>query len=278
MEMQQGLFFQALTERFPHPMLHAVLEASSEALAPEFRALPGRAGVTPESMWTAPRNLLLSVHPSWHEEIIERCPQDLQPTLRTILHDAQEHHLENTSPLSLFLLDYLISQWPDKNVQSIESIGETPLRWMANCSEQQLDTIAKLVAVHDSVDVVRHIVEKKILQKILLPFSPFQQRYLKALLRRPIRSATLNKELLALLRDSPDEAKERLVERGLEKLGQSLQGASPLLIWHVFHHIDRDRAQLLSEIMAHPIPESELSEIKRNIVHAYEFLKRTETT
>jgi hypothetical protein len=276
MGTQQGLFFQALIERFPHPKLRAVLEAAPEEIFSQLRTLPDKAGIAPEMVWTTPRSLLLSLHPSWHEEIIEHCPQVLQPRLRTLLQDAREHPKDDKNPVALFLLDYLVSQWPDKQTQGVEAIEETPLRWLADCDEQRVAKIADLLAVHDVVDIIRHIVDKKILQKILSPFSPFQQRYLRSLLHRPIHSATLNKELLALLKGNSEEARARLLQRGFERIGQSLKEAPPLLIWHVLHHVDRERAQFLSEVLNRTASGSELAEAKRNAIHAHEFLKRTE--
>jgi hypothetical protein len=278
MGTQQGLFFQALIERFPHPGLGDVLKTAPEPIASLLGTLPNKAEITPDKVWTAPRGRLLSIHPSWCDNVIVQCPAILQPTLQTVLRNARENHSEGLRPLPLFLLDYIVSKWPEKGVQGVESIGETPLRWLADCNEQKLNDIANLLVVHDVVDIVRHIVEKKILQKILRPFSPLQQRYLRTLLRRPIRSATLNTELLSLLQDSPEEAKECLKRRGLEKLGQSLQGTPPLLVWHVLHHVDQKLAQLLSKIIKRSVPEAERLRTRREALHAYEFLKRAETT
>ena len=273
MGIQPGLFFRALVERFPNPILPAVLEAAPETIASQLRTFPERAGIAPELLVAAPRRLFLSIHPSWREEIVKRCPKAFQPRIQAVLQGAHEHE----DPVALFLLDHLISQWPDKDVQGVEAIEETPLRWLADCDERQVNTIAELLAVHDMVDIVRQIVEKKILQKILLPFTPLQQRYLRVLLRRPARVASLNKELLSLLCDEPEKAKNRLMKRGIERLGQSLQGAPPLLVWHVLHHLDQKQAQMLSKIMGHAASESEISAARRGAIDAYDFLKRTET-
>lgn len=275
MGTQQGRFLQALIERFPNPKLRAVLEAASEAILSQFRTLPEKAGIAPEMVWTAPRALLLSIHPSWHDEIIEQCPKALQAHLRAILQKAEKHRADENNPVTLFLLDYLVSQWSDKNVQGVEEIEETPLRWLADCNEQQITAIAELLAVHDVVDIIRQIVDKKILQKILLPFTQLQQRYLRSLLHRPVRSATLNKELLALLKENPEEAKVHLLNQGLEKIGQALKGSSQLLSWHVLHHLNRKQARFLSEVIARKASESELAEAKKTVIHAHEFMKRT---
>ena len=275
MGTQQGRFLQALIERFPNLKLRAVIEAAPEAIVSQFRTLPEKAGITPEMVWAAPRALLLSIHPSWYDEIIEQCPKALQSHLRAILQDAKEQRIDGKNPVTLFLLDYLVSQWSDKNVEGIEGVEETPLRWLADCNEQQITTIAELLAVNDVVDIIRQIVDKKILQKVLFPLTTLQQRYLRSLLHRPVRSATLNKELLTLLKDNPEEAKVHLLNRGLEKIGQALKGSPQLLSWHVLHHLNRERARILSEIITRKASESELTGAKKTVIHAYEFMKRT---
>jgi hypothetical protein len=276
MGTQQGLFLKALIERFPNPALHAVLEAAPEEFVAKFRTLPDTAGIAPEMVWKSSRILLLSIHPSWHEEILEHCPQVLQPVLRNVLCDAQQHRFDIKNPMTLFLLDYLISQWSDKDIQGLAAIEGTPLQWMADCTEQQLDKIAELLAVYDVADIIRHIVDKKILQNILQPFSSLQQRYLRTLLRRPAHSVTLNKDLLSLIRDDPEKAKKHLAQRGLERFGQALKDAPPSLLWHVLHHIDRQAAQAVSNIMSRSASDIELARARKSAIHAYEFLKRTE--
>ena len=275
MGTQQELFLQALIERFPNPQLHSLLESAPESILSKFRSLPERAGISPEALWTAPRALLLSIHPSWHEELVDRCPKTLQPKLRSVLKDAQSHPLNEIDPLKLFLLDYLVSQWPDKDVQGLETIGEAPLRWLADCDEQLIRQIADLLAVHDVVDILRQILDKKTLQMILKPFSPLQQRYLRALLRRPIRSVSLNKELLSLIRNDPEKAKKQLVQRGQERFAQALKEAPPLLVWHVLHHLPQKQARSLMELVDRPASKAELAGALKGAAHAYEFLKRT---
>jgi hypothetical protein len=272
MESLQASFLKALVEKFPHAGLTAVLEGAPEEYASKFRVLPDRSGIAPELFLSSPERLLKGLHPSWIDEILVSRPEALRPVLRTAL--AHEESLPPT--LRSFLLAYFVERWPDRTTLPVEFIGETSLIWLASCDDHTLTTLAELVAVPEGVDIVRHIVDKKMLQKIMAPLNVFQQRYLRSLLHRPVRTTVLNKELMELLIHDAARGAEFLRTKGFEILGAALKQEPPLLVWHVLHHLNRDRALWLQKEMGKAVSDEKQEEAKRNLMHAYQFLKKVE--
>lgn len=270
-------FLKALMEKYPHSGLTSALENLPEEFAQKFRTLPeSKIGLSPEVFFPAPSILLDNLHPSWHEELIELCPKALQPTLQTIMPPSgqKKKKAEISEPLRTFLLSYALKKWPEGGALRPEFIEESPLRWLATCYEPTMSSLISLLGVYDVVDIVRQIVDKKVLQKIFAPLTPLQQRYIRSLLHRPPRSPVLNKALTALLASDPAKGAEQLRERGYEQLGYALKGAPDLLVWHVLHHIDREKALLLKKSIDKKIIAAKQAEAIKLLDHAYEFLKK----
>lgn len=277
----EGQFLKALIERFSHPGLAAVLENMPDDLASKFKGLPDSGGRTPESFFLQPKRLLEGMHPSWCDELVLLCPTAIQPLMRTIVLDAFQKKGKTgggtlTEPLRQFLLEILVAKWPERSVLEMAGEEGASFPWLASCDEQAIFSLAQLLGVNDVVDVVRRIVEKKTLQKILFALTPMQQRYLRSLLHRSPRSATLNKELAALLQDDPKMGAKILLKQGLEKLAVAMKDEPGLLVFHVMHHIDREQAFFLKEVMEKKVAPGMHMEMKKNLSHAYQFLQKAE--
>ncbi len=279
----QDQFLKALMERFPHPGRGAVVEALPQELAERIQCLPDKVGKAPESFFAQAKNVLQGMHPTWCEELVLLTPEPLQPLMRALILDVVGRGKKGeaaglTVPVRDFLLRYVVDKWPERSIQGVEEIEGTSFRWLATSEERTIVLLAGLLAIHDVVDVVRQIVDKRILQKIFTAMTSLQQRYLRSLLHRPARSATLNKELTALLLDDPKAGAQMLMRRGLEKLAVAMQDEPPLLQWYVLHHIDQERAQFLVHAMEKKNSAAEKAEMKRHLTHAHQFLKKMETT
>jgi hypothetical protein len=275
-------FLKALMERFPHPGMAAVLDTAPDDIASKFKGLPEKADKAPELFFIQPKRLLEGMHPSWCEELVLLCPAAMRPLIRKVVLDAvgkgMRKGIETLSePIREFLLRYLVEKWPERNVQGVESIEGASFQWLAISDERMVFILAELLAVNDVVDVVRQIVDKMILQKILAALTPIQQRYLRSLLHRPSRSATLNKELTALLLDDPKTGAQTLMKRGFEELAYAIKDEPSLLQWHMMHHIDREKACFLKKIMEKEVSLVNQKEAKRHLSHAHQFLQKAET-
>jgi len=78
---------------------------------------------------------------------------------------------------------------------------------------------------------------------------------------------------------SQEEAKESLRARGYERLAFALCGESPTFIWYLLHKLERSQARLLeARLNETASEESLLPRARAQLTHAYQFLKRREST
>ena len=270
----QEQFLKSLIEKFPHSGMTAVLENLPEELAAPYRVLPDKVNIAPELFFSVPSRILATIHPSWVEELLVRCPEALHPILRSVLLASESKEAQISEVLRAFLLSYLLRKWPERGALGVEFIEETEFRWLVACDEKTIVVLAELLAVYDVVDVVRQIVDKRILQKILSLLTPMQQRYLRSLLPRPARSAPLNKELVSLLLDESYGREQWLKNKGLQEFGHARKDQPKLLVWHVLHHIDREKALFFEKVMEKEISAKEQIEVQKRLTNAYQFLTK----
>ena len=93
-------------------------------------------------------------------------------------------------------------------------------------------------------------------------------------MHRPARSLALNKELTALLLDESYDRVQWLRNKGFEEFGRALKDQPKLLVWHVLHHIDRERALFFEKVMAKEISSKEQIEVQKRLTNAYQFLTK----
>lgn len=275
MEHLQQRFFQALIGQYPQPEFQKVFTNASDQLATMLTSLPKKVGKSPEAILDEPRSLFFSMHLSWQEEVFFCCPTELHQCIRAALQKASEKRSTSENSLDQFLLLYLMKKWPERVTEGIESIEETPLRWLAQCDETTITSLMELIATYEIVDFVRSVVDKKILQKIFLGLTPLQQRYVRSLLHLPKQQSSFSKEQTSLMVNDPEVAKKQLSKKGLERMGLALKTAPDLLIWHVLHHMDRDQARLIKQNIP-KTPSPKCVEASKHLMHAYQFLKKGE--
>lgn len=277
---------RALIERFGAPAFSSVVEQMPEEMALPFQSLPEKAEIPPANFFISAKKILAMMHPSWYEEMVAFCPPALQPAINGALG-------ENGYPpvIKQYLLTYLVRKWPDRNIQSVDHIPETPLRFLLDCDEQMVLLLAQLLAVHDIVDDVRKIVDKKLLQQILRKLSTPQQKYLKTLLQQPAHSlqgggasalkglknskrTQTAQGLVGLLLQDPERGSHMLYHRGLSKLAEAVNKESSLFLWHILHRLEHNTALAVQHEMEHTQIDS--GRAKKQLLFAYQFLKRLE--
>jgi len=268
-------FLRSLFEKFPHPSSQKVLGDLPQEIAERFTALPDRTGVDPDRFLVTPSRVLSTLHPSWYEELIQAVPNEMQSIVE---HFLQEYSAgEDENPLREFILGYLVNRWVDRDIPCLETLERGDLSWLLQYSPEEIETVASLVGICDLVDQVRRTIDKKSLHDLFASLSRIQQRYLRVLLHTPLSKLPSEIELAELLRLSVEKRQERLLLRGYQCLADALGDQGETFIWYLLHRLERSQAHLLEDLLKKDAV-TEPSRAKAQLIHAYQFLKRREST
>ncbi len=141
----------------------------------------------------------------------------------------------------------------------------------------ELLDIADLLAMHDLVEEMRHIVDKKLLQGVLQHLTAKQQHYLQILLRQKSRIKPTSLSVRELLKEG-NKFPQMLHKFGLQRLSFALSGATDDFIWHIVHTFDLARAKfLLNHIKQEEVPNQTPSALLQ-VQHIIQFLKTENVT
>jgi hypothetical protein len=142
-------------------------------------------------------------------------------------------------------------------------------------AKEELLEIIDLLAMHDVVDEIRHIVDKKQLLAILQYLSTEQQHYLKVLLRQKSRVKPTGLSIRELLKEGK-KFPQAIHKLGLQRFAFALSGASDDFTLHILHALDFQRAKFLqNHIQKEEVP-NQTPEALLQVQHIIQFLK-TET-
>jgi hypothetical protein len=211
------------------------------------------------------------LHFSWHEELVPFVAKGLQPVMRRALLEKEE------SPLRSFLLSYLVNKWPDKYLPNIKEAKEASFAFLLESDEKTIEQLQELIVVHDIVDEVRQIVDRKRLQQLLQQLSPLQQKYLRSLLHRPVRSSGLSLGFVKLLSQDSQGASDMLHHRGEDRFACALKEEPTVFLWYFFHGMERHSARKLQVVMEKKASIVERAQAKKHLVEAYRFLQTRRT-
>ena len=229
----------------------------------------------PNVMLFLPQKWLASMDPSWLKPMIEK----LSPPLQKVYENAFPHLFSNKESESAynetvqdFLIYYLHSTWKEETPPPKELLDTWELSPLLNCSRQELLEIVDLLSMHDLVEEMRHIVDKRVLQLVLQHLTKLQQQYLRLSLRQKSRKlpSTLSvKELLKEGKNFP----QMLHKFGLKRLAVALSGASDEFLWHITHRIDMPRAKFLQNHVQKEEVQNQTEQAILQIQHVIQFLK-----
>jgi hypothetical protein len=264
-------FLKALLEKVANPDISAVIENLPEEMKERFQNLPDKAEKPFEKFFISPKDVLDALHSSWHEELVPFVAEELRPLMRRVLLEKEE------SALRSFLLSYLVNKWPDKDLPDVKEAKETPLSFLLDSDEGTVAQLQELIVVHDIVDEVRQVVDRRRLQQILQKLSLLQQKYLRSQLHRSTRPTGPNLGLVGLLKQEPQKASEMLQRRGEERFACALKGEPAVFLWYFFHRMDRHAALKLQTAMEMEASTVERAQAKKHLVEAFRFLQARST-
>lgn len=227
----------------------------------------------PALLLSNPTAWLHSCDPSWYATTLKSFPEPLQAIYKQLLEDQTTA----ISPVvSQFLKAFFYRQWrkqlSEKEPLAKELIVSGDLGPLLELKKAEFLEVVDLLSMHNLVDEVRHVVDKRILQVLSQILTMNQQQYLRMCLRQKTKHHAPSFSLRDLLKE-PKKLPSVLHKQGLRRLGFALSGQSKDFIWYVLHTLDIARAKFVQadiqeEAVAHSTKLAQLE-----ILQIIQFLK-----
>ncbi len=250
--MAQELLSRALFEHVKRPNREAAVQQLPEDLQRRYRETISLDAKSLAEVISDPMRSLKMIHQSWYEDVLRCSPNALQGALKNLFSMSYGPLEKDRSPIAEFLLHYAIQHWPDCNKASVETLQNHPLYWILQLDAESVALLASLLAIHEIVDSVRKIVDKKTLHRVLCFLTPIQQRYLRSLLQRKSEGLSTKLSCQDLLKADESEAENLLLECGYGQLSFLLSGQDDLFYWHLYHRLDKKFAEQLQKRILNP--------------------------
>lgn len=210
-----------------------------------------------------------SVHYSWLITTLDMFPAPLRPAIISALSTEQQEGLvrkgyvtqnellsDLSPPLRQFLLHLYYEKWPEKDICPKELLAHSALLPLLHCSKQELVELCDLLPMYDIAPEIRHVVDKKLLAKIMSALSKNQQRFVRTCIHtksKPLFPSINLKEAIA----NPKSLRNLLHKRGLQRLTVALSGCEKPFLWHLCHIFDIGRGNfIMKEWKADEIPSA----------------------
>jgi hypothetical protein len=223
-----------------------------------------------------PMRSLKMIHHSWYEDVLGYSPKALQDSLKKLFSNAFGALDNNRSPVVEFLLNYVIHRWPDSNKLPVETLHDHPLFGILHMNAQTLERLASLFSVHEMVESVRKIVDKKTLHRVLNVLSAIQQRYLRTLLQRKSEGLPTKLSCQDLIKKSKEDSERLLLECGYSQLCSLLSGRDELFYWHLLHRLERNFAEQLQKRIQDARCDQDKHVFERRLKSITQFLQKGE--
>ncbi len=249
-----ALFIKLLLNKYCGNSASQVMTLAPEEMQKEI-GTSSSSSVKPESL-LFPSEIFFHMHYSWLEAVVESLPAPIRPCFIAALppevakrlyavYQLSELQRAYSPQVQNFLLHILSTHFDKSTPRSL--LEPSSLDALLDCSKAELVLMVDLLAMYDLAEEIRYIVDKRILQGVLMQLSPQQQRYLKVVLHK--QTSRIGAPLLAhkLYQDKQRFVKE-LHKRGLEHFARALSNESVDFIWHVAHILDRGRGKIIMSI------------------------------
>jgi hypothetical protein len=234
----------------------------------------------PNMMLFVPQNWLSSIDSSWLKPAVEKMPKQLQEVYAkafpTIFGTSKEEKAgAYNETVQDFLISHLRGAWEEKEAPPKELLPTWELSGLLSLSRPELMEIIDLLSMHDLVEEMRHIVDKKLLQSVLQHLTIEQQHYLRVLLRQKSRGLASTLSVRELLKEGK-KFPQLLHKFGLQRFAFALSGASNDFTWHILHALDFNRAKFLQNHIKKEEVPNQTRQALLQVQHIIQFLK-TET-
>ncbi len=276
-QLNGSIFLRLLINRFntdkPENLAKIAAAEDQDALSG-----PPIASSDPRLMLFLPQSWLSSIDSSWLKPCLEKMSKPLQEVYAKAFpkqFGTGETKSAYNETIQDFLLTYLHSVCSEKEVTPKVLLPTWELSCLLDLSRSELLEIVDLLAMHDLVEEMRQIVDKKLLTAILQYLTPEQQQYLKHLLRQKSSKKPSSLSVRELLKEGK-KFPQMLHKLGLQKLSFAISGASKDFCWHILHTLDLPRAKFLQNHIKEEEVPNQTPQALVQVQHIIQFLK-TET-
>lgn len=291
MTVQNGsLFFKLLLNKYQPTKQDAVIQLLPEKIRNEIKNVAPVVASNPNILLGVTGDSLTHIHYSWLELAINTLKSPLKECVIAALPletreklfqraqlNAPTREGEYPECMKRFLLSFLYKAWTDKNILPRELLPECSLSPLLNCTKAELVEIIDCLSMYDLAEEVRHIVDKKLIQAIIIDLTSTQQKFLKMCLHQKSKIALPPLNVLEAHRDR--KAFTILVhKRGLKRLSIALSGLHTDFLWHIAHILDTGRGKILmSQYQGEEITTStQITQLQ--VIQVLQFLKGKVTT
>lgn len=262
MQPKGWIFLKVLLNKY-HPMgAEAVLQAlpkeHQSILSVENKQITANC---PEKGIPHPIKSIEKIHYSWLAPLVLNSPEPLLPAIVNIFPPKTREKLKRylnipTLPkikpaesIKTMFLYKICAALKQTEILPYDFLPETPLKPLGNWSKEELVELLYILGVYDLVGEVRQIIDKTTVQKLYKVLSLSQSKFLRNCLHQKEKIVS---PPLGIKNWDGDKKKLQnlLLERGLMRLGKSLHGEHPDLVWIITHTLDSGRGKLLSRIYA----------------------------
>lgn len=260
MHSKQALIIKVLHNTYHPGDTGRFFEAFSEEEAQEIKKLEISSTDTFPFL-VQPIDRIQFIHPSWLLSILTEMPAEAQQILVGALPAPQRRYLSEqlqisplekplAEPVKAFLLKSFIQRIPGAaDVLDTTFLPKSTLSRLIDWKRGEIIELCNYLGLIDLANEIRHVIDKKKLQKVYDCLNPKEQNYLKQAMQQKEKVPTVS---LGLDRWSGDCEKLRTViqSRGLIRLATALSGEHPDIIWQISHILDKGRGLVLVKHVA----------------------------
>jgi hypothetical protein len=203
---------------------------------------------------------LLRIHYSWMAPFLRSLPENEIKLFLSALNVQQIKGLKQLLLLSnalptpsiigkAYLKKTLFEAITEDDLIPIVCLPDHPLNCLLDLSLEELYSLIELLSMHDLSIEIRHIIETSKLKEIYSLLTKAQTTFLKTLLHKKEPVSFKKMGLVVWDRDRED-LRAMLLQRGINRIAKSLYGCNSSLLWHVAHHLDVEKGQLLIKLCA----------------------------
>lgn len=234
---------ESVLEGLPKESSQKVLEQNIDAL-------------DPSKVLVQPVNKIKQIHYSWFISSLKKLSKNKRALALSVFPEPQATKLievlnETLVPLRqsvairTFLLNRLYPDFKLPDVLPVDYLPPSELTQLVKMKKAEIINLIDFLGLYDLAEEIRHIVDKKLLEKIYRCLSQRKHRFMRICLHQKEKLITQKLQLEHWDGDCQKLGK-LLHHRGMVRLGYALSGQHQDLVWHIVHILDAGRGNKLT--------------------------------